>query len=44
MYEIPKFIICIAYGIAKFLKGDRGQVPVPSLKIKNLQNIPSIAA
>lgn len=21
MYEIPKFIICIAYGIAKFLKG-----------------------
>ena len=24
MYEIPKFIICIAYGIAKFLKG-----PVP---------------
>lgn len=25
-------------------KGDGGQAPVPSLKIKNLQNIPSIAA
>lgn len=24
MYGIPKFIVCIAYGIAKFLKG-----PVP---------------
>lgn len=24
--------------------GDGGQAPVPSLKIKNLQNIPSIAA
>lgn len=25
-------------------RGDGGQAPVPSLKIKNLQNIPSIAA
>ena len=33
-----------ADGKMRLTGGDGGQAPVPSLKIKNLQNIPSIAA